>query len=101
MAIFGKNFIIAMKSFLKYTLATITGFLVVNIFIFILFFILVGAILTFSNQTVSVQKNSVLTIRLESPINDRASDNPFDNIDFLSMSTLPNLGLNKILASIE
>ena len=101
MAIFGKNFIIAMKSFLKYTLATITGFLVVNIFIFILFFILVGAILTFSNQTVSVEKNSVLTIRLESPINDRASDNPFDNIDFLSMSTLPNLGLNKILASIE
>ena len=101
MAIFGKNFIIAMKSFLKYTLATITGFLVVNIFIFILLFILVGAILTFSNQTVSVQKNSVLTIRLESPINDRASDNPFDNINFLSMSTLPNLGLNKILASIE
>lgn len=90
-----------MKSFLKYTLATITGFLFVNIFIFILFFILFGAILTFSGQTVSVHPNSVLTIRLETPINDRASDNPLDNIDLLSINARPNLGLNKIIASIE
>lgn len=90
-----------MKSFLKYTLATITGFLVVNIFIFILFFILFGAALAFSDQTVTVQKNSILTIRLTTPITDRASDNPLDNIDLLSINAQPNLGLNKILASIE
>ncbi len=110
MVIFGKNllhkpkqykYLPDMKSFLKYTLATITGFLIVNIFIFILFFILFGAALAFSSHTVSVQKNSVLTIRLDTPIDDRASDNPLDNIDLLSISTQPNLGLNKILASIE
>lgn len=90
-----------MKSFLKYTLATITGFLVVNVFILTLFFILFGAALAFFDQTVTVPKNSILTIRLEAPICDRASDNPLDNIDLLSISTQPRLGLNKILASIE
>lgn len=90
-----------MKSFLKYTLATITGFLVVNVFILTLFFILFGAALAFFDQTVTVPKNSILTIRLEAPICDRATDNPLDNIDLLSISTQPRLGLNKILASIE
>lgn len=90
-----------MKSFLKYTLATITGFLVVNVFILTLFFILFGAALAFFDQTVTVPKNSILTIRLEAPVCDRATDNPLDNIDLLSISTQPRLGLNKILASIE
>ena len=90
-----------MKSFLKYTLATITGFIVVNVFIFILFFILFGVALAFFDQTVTVPKNSILTIRLETPICDRASDNPLDNVDLFSVSTQPRLGLNKILASIE
>lgn len=110
MAIFGKKFAKhnkrykyspSMKDFLKYTLATITGILAVSFLLIIMLFITVGAILTFTSQPVIVQENSVLTIRLETPIVDRASENPLDNIDFINISAKPNLGLNKILAAIE
>lgn len=47
------------------------------------------------------KNNSILTIKLEGEILDRTSDNPLDNIDFLSFTPKKNLGLNKILASIQ
>lgn len=90
-----------MKSFLKYTLATIVGVVLVNIVMFFLFFILISAIATFSEKTVNVKDNSVLTIRLDSEIVDRTSDNPFDKIDFFTMTSKKSLGMNKILASIK
>lgn len=55
----------------------------------------------FSEKTVTVKNNSILTIKLEGEILDRTSDNPLDNIDFLSFTPKKNLGLNKILASIQ
>lgn len=57
--------------------------------------------LLFSEKTVTVKNNSILTIKLEGEILDRTSDNPLDNIDFLSFTPKKNLGLNKILASIQ
>lgn len=90
-----------MKNFLKYVLATITGVIIVTVFVFTLIFGFIGTIAALSSKTVSVPENSVLTITLNSAIVDRASDNPLDNIDFLSMSTTPTLGLNKILTSIK
>lgn len=90
-----------MKSFLKYTLATIVGFLIVNIILFFLLIGIIGAITTLSNKPIDVKPNSVLTIRLDGQISDRTSDNPLENIDFLSMSPKKNYGLNKVLESIK
>ena len=72
-----------MKSFLKYTLATIVGVLIVNFILFFIFIALISAIASFSDKTVTVKDNSVLTIKLNGEILDRTSDNPLDNIDFL------------------
>lgn len=90
-----------MKSFLKYTLATIVGVLIVNILLAFLFFGIVGTLAALSEKTVEVRDNSLLVVRLNGEILDRNSENPFDNIDFLSMSNRQTFGLNKILASIR
>lgn len=90
-----------MKSFLKYTLATIVGFLIVNIILFFLLIGIIGAITTLSNKSVDIKPNSILTLRFDGEISDRTSDNPLENIDFLSMTPKKNYGLNKILESIK
>lgn len=90
-----------MKSFLKYTLATIVGFFIVNIILFILFMGVIGTIATLSNKTAPVKPNSILTIKLNGEILDRTSDNIFENIDFMSMTSKNNYGLNNILRSIK
>ena len=73
-----------MKNFLKYTLATIVGIMIVHVILFFIFIGFIGAIASFSEKTVTVKNNSILTIKLEGEILDRTSDNPLDNIDFLS-----------------
>lgn len=90
-----------MKSFLKYTLATIVGFFIVNIILFILFMGVIGTIATLSNKTAPVKPNSILVIKLDGEIFDRTSDNFFENVDFLSMTAKNNYGLNNILKSIK
>ena len=68
---------------------------------FFLFFALVSAVATFSDQTVTVKNNSLLTIKLNGEILDRTSDNPFANIDLLTMKQKKSIGLNKILECIK
>ena len=75
-----------MKSFLKYTLATIVGVFIVNFILFFIFIALISAIASLSDKTVTVKNNSVLTIKLNGEILDRTSDSPLDNIDFLSLT---------------
>ena len=72
-----------MKSFLKYTLATIVGVIIVNILMMFVIFGFIGALAAFTEKTVTVKENSILTIKLNGELLDRTSDNPFDNIDFL------------------
>lgn len=90
-----------MKSFLKYTLATIVGFLIVNLLMLFVFFGFIGALATMGDKPVQVKENSILEIRLENSIPDRTSNNPLDNLDFLSMKSTKSVGLNNILKSIE
>ena len=64
-----------MKNFLKYTLATIVGIMIVHVILFFIFIGFIGAIASFSEKTVTVKNNSILTIKLEGEILDRTSDN--------------------------
>ena len=90
-----------MKSFLKYVLATVVGVLIVNIIVFVFFFVFIGALTAFSEKTVAVPDNCVLTIQFDQPLQDRTSDNPLANIDFLSMDMTPGMGLKDILDCIR
>ena len=71
-----------MRSFLKYTLATIVGMVLVHVLLFSIFIGFIGAIAAMSDKSVDVKDNSLLVIRLENEILDRATENPLDNIDF-------------------
>ena len=53
-----------MKSFFKYVLATIVGFVIINILVFVLFFGFIGALATMGDKTVEIKDNSILEITL-------------------------------------
>jgi protease IV len=90
-----------MKKFLKYTLAVIVGSLVSVTMLMFGFFIVVGIIATSGQQEITVNDNSILVLKLDGPIVERSTDDPFTEI----MSELTNkpvpIGLNKILSGIK
>ncbi|HOK38867.1 MAG TPA: signal peptide peptidase SppA [Bacteroidales bacterium] len=91
-----------MKTFWKYTLATIVGSLLTFILIFGIIFGIFGVMLSgFGEQEVVIKDNSVLKISLKYDIPDKTSDNPFSNMDFGTFKTTKVLGLNDILKTIE
>lgn len=90
-----------MKSFFKYVLATVVGFVIINILMFILLFGFIGALATMGDKNVEIKDNTVLEITLSNSISDRTSTNPFDNLDFMSMKATQSPGLNTILKSIR
>lgn len=90
-----------MKSFLKYTLATIVGIVVVNVALFFILIGFAGAMIGLSQQTYDVKDNTILHLSFSESIPDRASANPLGNFNPLTMSTSKPTGLNQILAQIK
>lgn len=90
-----------MKSFLKYTLATITGIIIASILFFIVMLASFSAIVSSGNKPVSISNNSILVLKAGVPIPDRGDQNPLAGIDLLNMSFSPVPGLNEILQNIE
>ena len=88
-----------MKSFLKYTLATIAGILVLNFLGFILLLIIVGA--ASSTEEPTVKENSVLMARFNTPVVDRSDDNPFSQFTSGSFAMDGSMGLDQVLKDIE
>lgn len=90
-----------MKSFFKMLLASFLGVIIAMIFGFLLLLGTISAFLSFQSEPVEVKPNSILKISLDSPIVDRASSDPFDGLDLMSLSIQPSIGLNDILKSID
>ena len=90
-----------MKSFLKYTLATIVGLLITGLLFFIIFFSAIGSMVSKKDEPAEIKSKSVLTLELNHIIRDRSAKDPFANFDFQSFSPVKTLGLNEILANIE
>ena len=89
-----------MKSFLKYTLATIVGVIIVHILMIFIFFGFIGIIASFGDKPAEVKNNSILHLQFKGNIPDRASANPMDNFNFMSMKSIESTGLNDILKNI-
>jgi protease-4 len=86
-----------MRSFFKYTLATIFG-LFLFLFIGLIILIGIGASAGKGNE-VSVKDNSVLKIKLDGPIVEREVENPFENLDFPGAPE-SNIGLYELKKAI-
>jgi protease-4 len=90
-----------MKSFLLYTLATITGIILSSILFFILTIAGLSAIVASSEKPVSLDNNTILIFKAGVPVPDRGNPNPWSGFDFINMSFTPTPGLNEILQNIR
>lgn len=87
-----------MKDFLKFTLATITGLMLVGaILTFFSIVVLVGLIAS-SEPTVQVKPNSVFVLNLNKPLSERAVEDP---ITMLMGEDYASIGLKEVLTSIK
>ena len=90
-----------MKTFLKYTLATITGIIICSILFFIIMLASFSAMVAIGNKTTSVPENSVLVLKAGVAIPDRSDNNPVSGLDLVNMTVNPATGLNDILKNIK
>ena len=87
--------------------ASALGFIVAGGVLLLIFFISIVGIVSslegsFSSKSeVKVKEKTVLHLKLNQAIVDRAEQNPFENLDFGPFSQAGNTGLNELLASIE
>jgi protease-4 len=91
-----------MKQFFKFTFASILGFFISLFLLFVIFFIFAFAAVSTigTDETVLVQNNSLLEIKLDFTLLERTSNEP--NISFGFMPSLKKtIGLNDLLASIN
>jgi protease-4 len=87
-----------MKSFLKYTMATIVG-IFLSTLLFLIFLILIISASS-AEKPVEVKDNTILYIKLKDRIVDRTVDNPFDFLP-TGLPMLREIGLNDILDCIN
>lgn len=88
-----------MKSFLKYTAATVVGILLATAVFSIIGIVFLSSILISSSSTPSIKKNSVLTLSLSGQLAERSEeDNPLYS---LLGSDVKQIGLENVLNAVK
>lgn len=88
-----------MKEFFKYVLATIVGIILTSIIFMVISIVSVAGMVASEGATSSVPKNSVLRIKLEGEIVDRAGEG--SPMDFLSQGEQMSIGLDQALEALK
>lgn len=86
-----------MKDFIKYTLATITGSIILLVALGIISVISLIGMIAAESTTTQVKENSVFSLNLSGMLSERSSDNPFSAI----LGEETGLGLDNILYAID
>lgn len=87
-----------MKDFLKYMLATITGLVLSAILLFFVGMLIVVGIVAASDTEVEVRENTVMMLKLDGELSERAVKNPF----FFELNhDKKSVGLDAILSAIK
>ena len=87
-----------MKQFFKSVAATVVGLFAFGLIMSILGFICLIGMVSASSSTPSLKKNSVMVMKLQGEIDDKADDNWLGE---LTGDKLNNLGMNRILSAIQ
>ncbi len=90
-----------MKQFFKYTLATITGIILTTLIGFLILVMVFGAIVASTEKQVAVENHSMLMLKLDNQIVDRAPNDPFSGLNIPGLEQTRKVGLDDILASID
>ena len=89
-----------MKQFLKMTLATICGIVILSLVMTLFFVISLVGMIASDSATTKVKENSVFVLKLNGSINERAeAGTPFD--DLLGLGGEGSIGLDDLVASIR
>ncbi|MBN1651952.1 MAG: signal peptide peptidase SppA [Bacteroidales bacterium] len=91
-----------MSQFFKYTLATVLGVFIAGLISLFLFFGIVGAIVSSTeDKEVISDAHSILHLDLDYPITDRGMNDPFSQMNFMDFSIRERPGLDVIIRSIK
>jgi len=90
-----------MKDFLKYTLATITGIIIISILFFVILLATISTMAISGEKPASISQNSILVLKAGVTIPDQGSTNPYAGVDIINMTITPVPGLNEILQNIK
>ena len=90
-----------MKQFFKFTLASIVGVMIAGLLLLFVTIGIIGAMISSSDQPTQIENNSVLIMKFDHQIVDRAQKNPFEDLDFGMFKGSKTAGLNDILDCIR
>ncbi|MEZ4999922.1 MAG: hypothetical protein R2744_11020 [Bacteroidales bacterium] len=90
-----------MKSFLKYTLATITGIILSGLLFMVIMIFTLAAMMGSADKPATIGKNSVLVLNTGQVIPERGSSDPFSSFDPVDFSFKPSPGVNDIINNLE
>jgi protease-4 len=90
-----------MKQFFKFTLASILGVMVAGLLLFFITIGIISAMVSSSDEPAQTESNSVLLLKFDHEIVDRAQKNPLEGLDFGMFKGNKTVGLNDILDCIR
>lgn len=90
-----------MKSFFKYLLASILGFIIASFIVLLIFIGIISAVISSGTKSEDIKANSILMLKLDQPINDRKSSMPKVSLNLANFGTENAMGLNEILRNIH
>ncbi len=89
-----------MRQFFKYTLATICGIVILFVIMGIFFMVSIAGMVASSSSTVKVKENSVLVMKMDGVVNERADEgNPL--LELLGEADMEMMGLDDIVKAIR
>jgi len=90
-----------MKSFLKYTLATITGLLIAGLLFFFISLASFSLMIASAEKPVSIKSNSILVLNTGLIIPEQGMNDPWSSFDPIEFTFRPAPGINDILSNLE
>jgi len=90
-----------MKQFFKFTLASILGVMVAGLLLFFITIGIISAMVSGSDEPAQTESNSILILKFDHQIVDRARKNPLEGLDFGMFGGNKTVGLNDILDCIR
>ncbi|MBN2894024.1 MAG: signal peptide peptidase SppA [Bacteroidales bacterium] len=88
-------------SFVKIMLASAVGFVGIIILVSVFSTLIIGSLVASASKETKLEDNTVLVMKLNSPIVEQQQDDFNLNLDFMDLASASPMGLNKILDAIE
>ncbi|MFY9152743.1 MAG: signal peptide peptidase SppA [Prolixibacteraceae bacterium] len=90
-----------MKQFFKFTLASILGVMIAGLLLLFITIGIISSMVSVSEEPTQIESNSVLILKFDHQIVDRARKNPFEGLDFGIFQGRKTVGLNDILDCVR